>query len=280
MRIYPETPSAYNQIRRMIEEEKLESFTFQFLEEKEYRVVIKGMPADMPVEDIIEELEEMGIHPKECRVMISRKTGLPIPLFSAFLEKNQDNRNIYNLKELCSMKIEVDTMRKKFGPAQCYRCQVFFPQFQILHKEPQVCQVCLHPKGKLLGGKSEGKKDILDAAKAKTNQPPQPPLTQAQETSSSRNPQVPPPATKEKPQARDLSSSTQGTSSTRSHPATPSTNHQNPPSMMDTFAQVNDPEVVEMMGVIQQFVTISKSDKPRAQKAMELLTFLQIKFHF
>ncbi|GFX37022.1 hypothetical protein TNCV_1175221 [Trichonephila clavipes] len=90
-RVYPETPTAYNQIRKLTEEEKLESFTFQFPEEKEYRVVIKGMPADMPVEDIIEELEEMVIHPKECRVMISRKTGQPMPLFSVFLEKNPDN---------------------------------------------------------------------------------------------------------------------------------------------------------------------------------------------
>ncbi|GFV07571.1 hypothetical protein TNCV_4940771 [Trichonephila clavipes] len=71
----------------MIEDENLESFTFQFPEEKEYRVMIKGMPADMSVEDIDEELEEMRIHSKECRVMISRKTGLSMPLFSVFFRK-------------------------------------------------------------------------------------------------------------------------------------------------------------------------------------------------
>ncbi|GFY39592.1 hypothetical protein TNIN_375341 [Trichonephila inaurata madagascariensis] len=48
MRLYPETPSAYNQIRKLIETKKLEAFTFQFPEEKEYRVVIRGMPSDMP----------------------------------------------------------------------------------------------------------------------------------------------------------------------------------------------------------------------------------------
>ncbi|GFT55630.1 RNA-directed DNA polymerase from mobile element jockey [Trichonephila clavipes] len=122
----------------------MESFTFQFPEEKEYRVVIKGLPADMPVEDILEELEEMGIHPKECRVMISRKTGQPMPLFSVFLEKNPDNRNIYNLKELCSMKIEVDTMRKKFGPAQCYRCQGFFHSSRFCTRNPK-CVKCGKP---------------------------------------------------------------------------------------------------------------------------------------
>ncbi|GFX63096.1 hypothetical protein TNCV_1859281 [Trichonephila clavipes] len=61
-------------------------------------------------------------------------------LFSVFLE-NPDNKCIYNLKELCSMKIEVDTMRRKFGPAQCYRCQGILPQFTILHQEPEMREV-------------------------------------------------------------------------------------------------------------------------------------------
>ncbi|GFQ79144.1 hypothetical protein TNCT_603661 [Trichonephila clavata] len=73
------------------------------------------MPADMPVNEVIENLEELGIHPKECRVLINRKTGQPMPIFSVFLEKNEDNRNIYNLKELCFMKIVVETMRGKIG---------------------------------------------------------------------------------------------------------------------------------------------------------------------
>ncbi|GFQ69034.1 nucleic-acid-binding protein from transposon X-element [Trichonephila clavata] len=126
IKLYPETPEAYHRIRKLIEDEKLEAFTFHFPSEKEYRVVIRGMPADMPVNEVIENLEELGIHPKECRVLINRKTGQPMPIFSVFLEKNEDNRNIYNLKELCFMKIVVETMRGKIGPAQCYRCQDSF----------------------------------------------------------------------------------------------------------------------------------------------------------
>ncbi|GFV54381.1 hypothetical protein TNCV_3482201 [Trichonephila clavipes] len=57
LRLYPETPAAYNRIRQLIDEEKLQSFTFQFPEEKEIKVVIRGMPSDMPIEDITEELE-------------------------------------------------------------------------------------------------------------------------------------------------------------------------------------------------------------------------------
>ncbi|GFU59153.1 nucleic-acid-binding protein from transposon X-element [Trichonephila clavipes] len=141
MRVYPETPEAYHQIRKLIEDEKFESFTHQFPEEKIYKVVIRGLPTDMPVEDIIEELQSLGIHPKECKILISRKTGLPMPLFSVFLGKNPDNKCIYNLKELCSMKIEVDTMRRKFGPAQCYRCQGFFHSSRFCTRNPK----CVKP---------------------------------------------------------------------------------------------------------------------------------------
>ncbi|GFW01482.1 putative RNA-directed DNA polymerase from transposon X-element, partial [Trichonephila clavipes] len=146
MRVYPVTPAAYHHIKKLIDEEKLEAFTFQFPEEKEYRVVIREMPVDMPVENIIKEQEEMGIHSKECKVLISRKNiySLPMPLFSVFLERTPDNKNIYSLKELCSMKIEVDTMRRKFGPAQCYRGQEFFHSSKYCTRNPK-CVKCGKP---------------------------------------------------------------------------------------------------------------------------------------
>ncbi|GFY39593.1 hypothetical protein TNIN_375351 [Trichonephila inaurata madagascariensis] len=127
------------------------------------------------------------------------------------------------------------------------------------------------------------KREMLEAAKAKNNpadQPSELPTTQAEETSSSLQSQAPSSSNKARPQARIPSSSTQGTSSSRPPPTRPSASHQNPPSITDTFSQVNDPEVCEMIGVIQQFITISKSGKPRAQKALELLDLLQIKFQF
>ncbi|GFW46292.1 RNA-directed DNA polymerase from mobile element jockey [Trichonephila clavipes] len=56
LRIYPETPEAYHAIRRYIDAEKLEAFTYQLPEEKEIKAVIRGMPADIPPQEIIEDL--------------------------------------------------------------------------------------------------------------------------------------------------------------------------------------------------------------------------------
>ncbi|GFW03457.1 hypothetical protein TNCV_1740071 [Trichonephila clavipes] len=48
LRVYPKTPQAYHKIRSFIDHEKLESYTYQLNEEKELKVVIRGMPSDMP----------------------------------------------------------------------------------------------------------------------------------------------------------------------------------------------------------------------------------------
>ncbi|GFU08873.1 hypothetical protein TNCV_1317771 [Trichonephila clavipes] len=45
LRIYPE---AYHAIRKFVEAEKLEAFTYQLPEDREIKAVIRGMPADTP----------------------------------------------------------------------------------------------------------------------------------------------------------------------------------------------------------------------------------------
>ncbi|GFV66775.1 nucleic-acid-binding protein from transposon X-element [Trichonephila clavipes] len=101
LRVYPKTPQAYHKIRNFIDHEKLESYTYQLNEEKELKVVIRGMPSDMPPQQIIEGLSELGLTINDCHVMINRKTGLPMPLFLLSLPKNESNKDVYNVTEIC-----------------------------------------------------------------------------------------------------------------------------------------------------------------------------------
>ncbi|GFQ69038.1 hypothetical protein TNCT_603101 [Trichonephila clavata] len=50
-----------------------------------------------------------------------------------------------------------------------------------------------------------------------------------------------------------------------------------PTSLLDTLSQINDPEVQEMIAIVEKFIKISKSNKPTAHKAMELFSLLKIK---
>ncbi|GFU76077.1 nucleic-acid-binding protein from transposon X-element [Trichonephila clavipes] len=134
LRVYPKTPQAYHKIRSFIDHEKLESYTYQLNEEKELKVVIRGMPSDMPPQQIIEGLSELGLTINDCHVMINRKTGLPMPLFLLSLPKNEPNKDVYNITELCYMKIKIEPLEEKKNPAQCFRCRGFSTA-QVLHQE-------------------------------------------------------------------------------------------------------------------------------------------------
>ncbi|GFU24739.1 nucleic-acid-binding protein [Nephila pilipes] len=68
-----------------------------------------------------------------------------MPLFLVTLPKSDINRDIFNITELCSLKIEVESLRKKFGPPpQCYRCQGVFHNSNFCTRNPK-CLKCGKP---------------------------------------------------------------------------------------------------------------------------------------
>ncbi|GFX13718.1 nucleic-acid-binding protein from transposon X-element [Trichonephila clavipes] len=144
LRVYPNTPQAYHAIRNFIDREKLESFTYQLNEEKELKAVIRGMPSDMPPQQIVEALQDLGITLNDCKVMTNRKTGLPMPLFLLSLPRNEANRDIYNITEVCFMKVVVEPLKPRNGPAQCFRCQGFFHSSRYCTRNPK-CVKCGKP---------------------------------------------------------------------------------------------------------------------------------------
>ncbi|GFV16587.1 probable RNA-directed DNA polymerase from transposon X-element [Trichonephila clavipes] len=141
-RIYPKTPYAYHQIRRYIEENSLESHTYMLPEDKLLRAVIRGLPTDMSPTQIIADLENQGFHIKDCHNMQSKKTGQPMPLFMLSMESNEAHKKIFKtVTSIGFVKCQVEALRKKYGPPQCFRCQGFFHSSKILHPNTQVCQV-------------------------------------------------------------------------------------------------------------------------------------------
>ncbi|GFQ72346.1 nucleic-acid-binding protein from transposon X-element [Trichonephila clavata] len=122
----------------------MQAFTYQLKEDKEFNVVLHGMPADMSPQEIMDDLLVLGISPSYCHIMTNRKTHLPMPLFLVSLPSNEDNRNIYNISEVCSVKVTVEVLNKKPGPAQCYHCQGFFHNSRYCSKNPR-CLKCLKP---------------------------------------------------------------------------------------------------------------------------------------
>ncbi|GFW58917.1 nucleic-acid-binding protein from transposon X-element [Trichonephila clavipes] len=141
-RIYPKTPYAYHQIRRYIEENSLESHTYMLPEDKLLRAVIRCLPTDMSPTQIIADLETQGFHVKDCHNMQSKKTGQPMPLFMLSMESNEAHKKIFKaVTSIGFVKCQVEALRKKYGPPQCFRCQGFFHSSKYCTRTPR-CVKC------------------------------------------------------------------------------------------------------------------------------------------
>ncbi|GFQ72147.1 hypothetical protein TNCT_466471 [Trichonephila clavata] len=90
------------------------------------------MPVDMPIPDIVEDLHNLSIIVNECKIMTNRKTGLPMPLFLLILPKTEDNKNIFNISELCFMKIKPEVLKKNMALHSVFAARVssIVPSFQ------------------------------------------------------------------------------------------------------------------------------------------------------
>jgi hypothetical protein len=94
-------------------------FTLQ--EEKRVRVVLKPVPREIPVEEIAEDLEAQGFHPigvHRMRRLISKKE---LPL----VELPPSEKNIFELKTVCFLTVNVEKPRRNGWVSQCHNCQWF-----------------------------------------------------------------------------------------------------------------------------------------------------------
>lgn len=63
------------------------------------------------------------------------------PLICIELEKTQNAKEIFNLTHLMYLRVTVESLRRKSGPGQCYRCQRFGHAANCCRLEPR-CVSC------------------------------------------------------------------------------------------------------------------------------------------
>ncbi|GFX77465.1 probable RNA-directed DNA polymerase from transposon X-element [Trichonephila clavipes] len=107
-------------------------------EDKLLRAVIRGLPTDMSPTQIIADLESQGFHIKDCHNMQSKKTGQAMPLFMLSMERNEEHKKIFqSVTSIGYIKCQVEALRKKYGPPQCFRCQGFFHSSKYCTRTPR-----------------------------------------------------------------------------------------------------------------------------------------------
>ncbi|KAF8788678.1 Nucleic-acid-binding protein transposon like protein [Argiope bruennichi] len=141
LKIFPPNADAHRAIQRQIVNDKLQAHTFELSDEKKLKVVIRGLPADHPIDDILHEINQLGLDPELCHPLRHRKTNTLMPLSLVTLPKNEASKALFNLTNIGYLKVSVEPLRRKQTPAQCYNCQEFFHHSRLCTRKAR-CLKC------------------------------------------------------------------------------------------------------------------------------------------
>ncbi|CAH1992765.1 unnamed protein product [Acanthoscelides obtectus] len=118
--VFTNTPADYRQLVALLESIKRPFFTYQLKEDRMDQRVIRGLPREMSVNDIKEDLVSQGIADAEVQQMTSRTTKKPLPLF---LVKTKMPEKLAEIQRLAMLTVSFERKKKSSEPSQCYRCQ-------------------------------------------------------------------------------------------------------------------------------------------------------------
>ncbi|GFS63157.1 RNA-directed DNA polymerase from mobile element jockey [Trichonephila clavipes] len=249
LRVYPNTPQAYHGIRKYIDREKLESFTYQLNEEKELKAVIRGMPSDMPPQQIIEAV----------RISASRSTTV----------ENEANRDVY-LQHHGGLFHENNSGASPSPGMALHSASAVGGSFIVPASAPAI------PNASSAGNRispeiAEDPDTDATCCHCQGNHP-------ANFSGCPMNPlnKPPPPPKSFKPPAQPTETRTSPQLQTPPTPA-PAAQPPQDSSLLGTLKELQDPQVVELLTTMKKIVAIAKQDKTQGEKAIELCHLLGIK---
>lgn len=107
----------------------IEYHTYQLKSDRWYRIVIRGLPSSTEREDIKTAIEEKG-HKVENIINVLKKSTVNgekiiknFPLFYVDILQKENNKEIFEIKDLLHCKVTIEPPNKVRGIPQCTNCQ-------------------------------------------------------------------------------------------------------------------------------------------------------------
>lgn len=123
IRIYPNTEKDFRGVTSFFSMQSVPYHTYQLPSEKLLNVVLRGIPLEIPIEDVQRDLGEMGFSPEDVLRMRRFSDKQPMPLILVKVPKSQ--KNIYSVKEVVGLQVVVEPLRSRPNIGQCFRCLRF-----------------------------------------------------------------------------------------------------------------------------------------------------------
>ena len=143
-----EVPSIedFRSLTRLLSVNKAPYHTYALPEERKVRVVLRGIPTELPTEDVANDLTKQGYTVEAVHHMYSR-VGKSFPLVLVIMPNTDKSRELFSHSELtvCGLsRVTVERPHRRGTPGQCHRCQLYGHAAANCSASPR-CVKCLVP---------------------------------------------------------------------------------------------------------------------------------------
>lgn len=123
IKIFLNTTEDYRTTRRIMDANRVGYHTFQLPEERQLKVVIRGIPEGIPEKEVEKELSERNIPFSSVKRLGNKERKFPMMLVNA--PKNEEAKKIFDMEDLLSCRVSIEPKRRPTRVNQCFRCQKF-----------------------------------------------------------------------------------------------------------------------------------------------------------
>ena len=127
LRYYLSSVDDFRTVKKHLETQKQEFFTYQIRSELPLRVILKRLPSRADPEGIKLELTNLGFPVRAVKQFTKKVNDIitKLPTFIIELENSENSKEIYDLNRLFYTVVSIESYRPRSGLKQCFRCQRF-----------------------------------------------------------------------------------------------------------------------------------------------------------
>lgn len=121
IQIFTENVDDFRGTRKVLDALKEGYHTFQLQEEKELKVVLRGVPECIDEDEIENDLAAQGFKFNNVKRLGNKDRKFPLVLVNA--PKNEEGKKLFEVNKVCQVKVATEPKRRSSRTQQCFRCQ-------------------------------------------------------------------------------------------------------------------------------------------------------------
>lgn len=134
-------------LTKFLRGDKISFHSFALPEERQLRVVIRGVPKELTTELIKADLASQGLPVNEVHRMYQARTKKPYDLILVVLPLTPAGKKVFETTTVCHISgIYIEKPHRRGSIGQCHRCQLYGHSARNCHARPR-CVKCLGDHG-------------------------------------------------------------------------------------------------------------------------------------